>query len=155
MRGKMAKENDRVKEILDSLMVPGETIGAQVVESRFGGAKLLEPAHVFATNKRILIIRQGFMHAYQDFKIINYNNITEIILENRMMFSRMHFTLQGETAIPGEKKWLVGLNYKDALALVRFVNSMLGKPAETGVRGPILPERNPPREGGGAQGPAP
>jgi hypothetical protein len=128
------KEKNRVYEILKSLLENDETVSYHLAERRLGGARIFEPAHVFTTNKKIIIIRGGILHIHQDFKIINYGNITEIVLENGILFSRLHFTLQGESTDPNEKKWLVGLKYKEALELVRFVNTMIEKPAQGGTK---------------------
>lgn len=121
------KINGRIYEIFESLLESGETVKYHLVERRLGGARMLEPSNVFATDRRIIIIRGGILRVHQDFKIIGYDNITEIILENGIFFSRLHFTLQGESADPSNKKWLVGLNYKEALELVKFVNAMISK----------------------------
>ena len=86
---------------------------------------MFEPANVFATDRRIIIIRGGILRVHQDFKIISYGNITEIVLEHGFVFSKLHFTLQGEPSDPEEKKWLVGLRYEEALDLVRFVNKII------------------------------
>lgn len=121
----MVNKSGRVYEILNSLLEEGETVNSHIVERRLGGARMLEPANLFAMNRRILIIRGGVLRFHQDFKMINYGNITEVIVEHGILFSKLHFTLQGEASNPGEKKWLVGLRYKEALALVKFVNTKI------------------------------
>ena len=115
-------------ELLNSVLEDDEKVGIEITERRLGGARLLEPAHVFATNKRIIIIRRGIFGFHQDFKIINYSSITSVSLENGIMFSRMHFTLQGEGDDTSDKKWIVGLHYQDALNLMKFVNKLEEKP---------------------------
>ncbi len=126
----MPEHTGREQEILQSLLTQGESVGVHIVERRLGGARILEPAHAFATNKRIIIIRRGIFSFHQDFKIINYSNITEIILEHGIRYSKLHFTLQGEASNTAEKKWLVGLEYREALELVKYVNSMEEKPVQ-------------------------
>jgi hypothetical protein len=100
-------------------------------------ARILEPAYAFATSKRIIIIRRGILGFHQDFKVINYRNITKIVFEHGIMFSKLHFTLQGGTQEPGEKKWLIGLKYKEALEFVRYVNMMEQKPVQDSRTGPF------------------
>jgi len=38
----------------------------------------------------------------------------------------MHFTLEGENEADSQK-WLIGLVYKEALAMVRYVNDIVDK----------------------------
>ncbi|MDE1874295.1 MAG: PH domain-containing protein [Candidatus Micrarchaeota archaeon] len=126
----MNEHRGREYEILESLLTQNESVMVHVAERRLGGARLLEPAHAFATNKRIIIIRRGVLGFHHDFKIISYSNITEIILEHGIRYSRVHFTLQGEAASEEQKKWLIGLDYKEALELIKFVNSIIEKPVQ-------------------------
>ena len=126
----MAGGGSRELDILGTLLTPGELVKVHIVEKRLGGARMLEPANVFATDRRIIIIRRGVLGFHQDFKIIDYSNITEIVLKNGIRYSKLHFALKGEVADPTGKRWLVGLDYKEALGLVRFVNGMVEKPTQ-------------------------
>ena len=127
----MIDEKSREYQILKSLLTENEKVGVEVVERRLGGAPLLHPLHAYATNQRIIIIKGGIIFGiHQDFKVINYKNITEIKLERGIKFCRLHFSLEGEMQEGGATKWLVGLRYKDALEMIRFVNEMEAKPVE-------------------------
>jgi len=119
-------ENSAEYKILRTVLTPDEKLGFVLIERRLGGAKWLEPAHVFATNERIIIIRKGIFGTHQSIKAINYKTITETKLENGILFSRMHFTLEGENEADSQK-WLIGLVYKEALAMVRYVNDIVDK----------------------------
>lgn len=117
-----------VRDMLSS----DETVELEVVEHRLGGAKLFDPAHAFATNHQIIIVRRSPFGFRKDYKIIRYESITEVKLERGIMFARVHFSLQGEQeAEPnGGMKWLVGLKPSDALNLLHFVNKMEENPVQ-------------------------
>ena len=116
-----------------------ETIELEVVEHRLGGARFFEPAHAFATNHKIIIVRKGIFGFHKDYKIIRYESITEVKLERGPMFARVHFSLQGEQEANegGGMKWLIGLRYSDALALLHIVNQMEEKPVPETKQSPI------------------
>jgi hypothetical protein len=119
----------REREVLATLIGANEKVEIEAIEHRLGGARFFEPAHAFATSYRMIIIRGGIFKFQQGFKIISYQNITEIKVERDFLFgfSKVHFSLQGET-LEDSKKWLVGIKYAEAVNLVRFVNEMKQKP---------------------------
>jgi hypothetical protein len=104
------------------LLGDGEAVQFEVSEHRLGGARLLEPAHVFATNFSIIIVRIGLFGLSKDYKMIKYESIKEVKLDRGPLFCRVHFSLQGELEDnPSAQKWLVGMRYNDALELIRVV----------------------------------
>jgi hypothetical protein len=121
----------REHQILTTLLTNNEKVGIEVVEHRLGGARFFEPAHAFATDYRVIVIRGGIFRFQEDFKIIDYQNITEIKVTRDFLFgfSKVHFSLQGESE-EDSLKWLVGIKYSDAVNLVKFVNEMKQKPYE-------------------------
>jgi hypothetical protein len=123
------KINGTVRRILDNVLTESEAVRAHMAEHRLGGANLVAPLHAFATDERMIIVRGGFAPPIQGFKIINYRNITKITLERGWLYCRIHFSLEGENSGKDEKEWLVGLDYKEAVEFVRFVNSKIGKHA--------------------------
>jgi len=121
------KEYAMVKDMLGD----GETVELETVEHRLGGARFFDPAHVFATNRGIMIIRSGAFGLHRNYKIIRYESITEVKLDRGPMFCKVHFSLQGEQENDTDKqKWLVGIKYKDALDLIHLVNRMEQKPVQ-------------------------
>lgn len=90
---------------------------------------LLAPAHVYATDGRIIIIRESVLGHYRKIKMIKYENITEVKLERAWVYCKLHFGLQGELPEADPRKaWLYGLDYNDAMSLIRFMNSLNIKP---------------------------
>lgn len=106
----------------------------EVVEHRIGGWRIFEPAHAYATNKRIIIVRRHLLGIHRSLKTIGYEHITEVIVEKGIIFCKVHFSLIGESVETAEGiKWISGLSYKDALDLVRFVNKTKEKPPVQGI----------------------
>ena len=127
----MAGTSTREYAMLKELVGEDETVQLEIVEHRLGGARLLEPAHVFATSKGIIIIRGGVFGFHRSYKIIRYDSITEIRLARGPVFCRIHFSLQGEHEEREEsQKWLVGLKYENASELIRIVNKAGKKPVQ-------------------------
>jgi len=119
--------NEKTREygVLRDLLGSDERVGVEVAERRLGGARPLGPAHAYATNKRIIIIRNYRLWIHKTIKILKYDNITETRLERGALFCKLHFSLIGEQAEREENlKWLVGLRYKDALGLIEYVHMM-------------------------------
>ncbi len=123
--GEYSREYGAIRELL----AEGETVGIEISESRLGGGRLLAPAHAFATDQRILIIRRDAFGLKNSIKIIHYEHITEIKMERGMSFCRLHFSLIGEQMDSTEDaKWISGLYYPDALRLIQFINKRHMKP---------------------------
>jgi hypothetical protein len=115
--------------MVKDLLGQGETVELETVEHRLGGAKFLDPAHVFATNYGIIIVKRNILGFHSDYKIIRYESITDVKVARGPLFCRIHFNLLGEQADPeGTMKWLVGIPYKDALDLIHLVSKMEQKP---------------------------
>ncbi len=109
---------------MQGVLIPRETPKIEIVEHRLGGGKLLAPAHIYATDSRIIIIRNSIIGNYRKIKMINYDKITEVKLDRGFYFCRLHFGIQGEEMeIDESKTWVYGLNYNEAMNFVRFVNS--------------------------------
>jgi len=116
-----------VKELLGQ----DETVQLETIEHRLGGASLFHPAHVFATNYGIIIVRRNILGFHSDYKIIRYDSITDVKIDRGPLFCRIHFSLLGEQEdSESDMKWIVGLPYKDALDLVHLVNKMEQKPVQ-------------------------
>ena len=127
MADAVTKEYSIMKDMLGS----GETVELEVVEHRLGGARLFEPAHVFATNYSVIVVRRNLFGFHSDYKIIKYESITDVKLERGLMFCRIHFSLLGEQEDDeSAQKWLVGLKYKDALQLIHIVDRMEQRPVK-------------------------
>jgi hypothetical protein len=95
------------------------------VERRLGGARFLWPVHGYATNKRVVFIRKKFMGAHT-VKMLQYEDITEVMIDKRIFFTRIHLTVVGEKQDSGNQKaWLQGIKNNDAIEFVRYVNSMM------------------------------
>jgi len=123
--------NTKEYAMLKAILGEDETVDLEIIEHRLGGARLLEPAHAFATNQGIIIIRKGVLGFHRDFKIIRYDAITEVRLERGPLFCKMHFSLQGEQSESEDsQKWLVGLRYNDAIELTQFVNKIIEMPVK-------------------------
>lgn len=123
--GEYSREQGTIRELL----ADGESVGIEIRESRLGGGRLLAPAHVFATEHRIIIVRRDALGIRNSIKIIRYEHITEIKIERGMSFCRLHFSLIGEQAESAEDmKWVSGLYYHDALKLIQFINRRHFKP---------------------------
>jgi hypothetical protein len=118
--------------MVKDLMGSDEKVELEVVEHRLGGARFFDPAHAFATTNQIIIVRRGPLGIHRDYKIIRYESITQVKIERGPIFCKLHFNLLGEQESDdlNEMKWLVGLKYKDALALIHIVNSMEEKPVQ-------------------------
>ena len=127
----MVNTNTREYAMLKDLMGEVRTILLEIVEHRLGGARLLEPAHIFATEKGIIIIRGGVFGFHRSYKIIEYDHITEIRLARGPIFCRIHFSLQGQQEEKEDsQKWLVGIRYKGAAELIKIVNKAGNKPVQ-------------------------
>ncbi len=115
--------------IIKELLAEGESVGIEISESRLGGGRIFAPAHAFATEQRIIIVRNDFLGFKNSVKIIRYEHITEIKMERGMGYCRLHFSLIGEQVESAEDmKWISGLRYSDALSLIQFVNKRHFKP---------------------------
>ena len=123
--GITSREYTSIRELL----ADGESVGIEIAESRIGGGGFLAPAHAFATEQRIIIVRRDLLAFKNSVKILKYEHITEIKMERGVRFCRLHFSLVGEQAESSEDlKWISGLYYADALKLIQFVNKRSTKP---------------------------
>ncbi len=121
----MVREKTREYAILKDLLGADEKVVLEVVEHRLGGGRWIGPVHAYATNKRIIMIRRHIVGIHKTVKMIRYDHITEVRVERGIIFGRIHFSLIGEhEEREGNLKWLVGLTYKDSVALVNLANKM-------------------------------
>jgi hypothetical protein len=127
------QENTKQYQILKELLEENEKVGVEVVERRLGGAKWFGVAHAYATNGRIIIVRRYVFGLRKSLKIIKFPDITEVNIDRGILFCRVHFALVGEhPESEADRKWLLGLKYKEALEIVRFVDKMGAKPIVKG-----------------------
>ena len=125
----MIRRSTREYLILKELLEPSEVVGVELVERRLGGAKWLGTAHAYATDHRIIIIRRYVLGLHKSLKIIKYADITEVKVERGLLYCRIHFALVGETEEYGQsKKWFLGIKYKEALEIIRYIDRMQAKP---------------------------
>ena len=118
-------------KILKELLAKNEQVGVEIREHKLGGGRLLEPAHVYATNQRLIIIRRYILGINQSMKIIKYNHITEVRVERGMRYCRIHFSLIGEQQEKSENlKWVNGLKSDEALKLIQYINKIQELPVE-------------------------
>ena len=118
-------------QILKELLAKNEQVGVEIREHKLGGGRLFEPAHVYATNQRLIIIRRYLLGISQSMKIIKYNHITEVRVERGMRYCRIHFSLIGEQQEKSENlKWVNGLKYGEALKLIQYINKIQELPVE-------------------------
>ncbi len=114
--------------ILDDLLAEGEEVGMEIREHRLGGGRILAPAHAFATDRRIIIVRCDIFGMSHSVKMIRYEHITEVKMERGMGYCRLHFSLIGEQQESQENiKWITGIYYKDAIMLIQFINGVHAK----------------------------
>jgi hypothetical protein len=117
--------------ILRELLANGEKVGIEIHERKLGGGRMLEPAYVYATNHRLIIIRRYVLGFHNSIKIIKYNHITEIKMERGMAYCKIHFSLIGEQAERSEQlKWVDGLKSDDALRLIEYINRIQETPVD-------------------------
>lgn len=127
----MVNEKSKQYAILRDVLTSNEKVYLELVESRLGGARMLAPAHAYATDQGVVVIRRYPGGVRRSIKIMKYNHITEIRVERGIIFCKIHFSLIGEQAEREENlKWIVGLWYKKALELVRFINKIHEKPVQ-------------------------
>ena len=118
-------------KILRELLLKDEKVGMTIHERKLGGGRFFEPAYVFATNHRLIIIRRYLLGIHNSIKIIKYNHITEIKVERGIWYCKLHFSLIGEQAETAEQlKWVDGLTSGDALALVEYINKIQETPVD-------------------------
>lgn len=123
----MLRHNTHEYHMLYELLGSDEKPYMEVVERRLGGAKWFGTAHAYATNKRIIIIRRYTFGLHNSLKIIKYGDVAEIKLERGIIYSKLHFALQGEQQ-EDARKWIVGLKYNEALEIIKFINRIDAKP---------------------------
>ncbi len=130
--------------MVSDLLSAGEVVGIEIREHRLGGGRLLAPAHAFATDQRIIIIRSDVFGISKSIKMLRYEHITEVKIERGMTFCRLHFSLIGEQQESQENvKWITGIHYKDALMLMQFINKIHAKPIEERLKRNVVAHNMP------------
>lgn len=126
-------EYKKYERYVHALLAPDEEIELVVPEVRMWYVgSVIAPAVIFATNKRILITRRDVFHVNKSYKIIKYSNITSINMEHGIKYCSVNFGVYGdETGSSGRKKWVSGIKYQDAEALVKFVDNESSKTQQT------------------------
>ncbi len=126
----MVNTNTREYKVLQTVLAPDEKVGVEIFEHKLGGAQFLSPAHVYATDRRIIIIRDSAVKNYRKIKIINYNRITEVKLDRGFHYCKLHFGIQGEEVEKDESKtWVYGINYEEGMNFIRYINQFDVKPS--------------------------
>ncbi len=126
--------NTREYQILQDFLPQNEKPEVEIVEHALGGGRILAPAHIYATQSEIIIIRAHRIGLYRKVKVIKYNTMTGIILNRGIRFYRLHFGVIGEENahedenVPGNRKvWVYGLAHKEVMVLVHFLSGINGK----------------------------
>jgi len=141
----MIVEDSNEYNVIRELLSDGEVVGVEIREHRLGGGRLFAPAHAFATDQRIIIVRRDVLGLRNSVKILRYEHITEIKMERGMSFCRLHFSLIGEQIEKEEDlKWITGLYYQDALRIIQFINRIRAKPVEESKIGKSVMQTLPP-----------
>jgi hypothetical protein len=111
--------------VMKELLEGSEAPGLELIERRRGGAKWFGIAHAYATNHRIIIVRMYPFRLRTSLKIIKYKDIVEVKVERGLFYCKIHFALQGEgPELDDGKKWFLGIKYKEAVELIKFINLM-------------------------------
>lgn len=119
------QENTKEYGDLKELLEDNEKPSFEVVERRLGGGKWFGVAHAYATNYRIIVIRIYVLGLRKSLKIIKYSDIQQVEMERGVIYCKIHFALQGEMeGSEGDRKWIMGLKYSEALEIVKFINRM-------------------------------
>jgi hypothetical protein len=129
----MTRLTTKEYKVIAGLLEDGEEIGMELVERFFGGAELMRKAHLYATNKRILIVKRSLLGFHNSIKIIKYHEIKDVQLERGTRYCKVHFALTGESTYGNDeqKKWICGLTYEESAALLKYMDKTQEKPVQS------------------------
>ena len=127
--------NQKYVEQAKDVLNPGERVLLTARQRRIGpGGAFWAPSVVIATSKRIIIMNR-FSKIRTTTEVITYGSVAYVRLNRGVISSTVLIGTRGAAGAggggdPGRTSEINGLNYIDALELVKFINGILDKMAE-------------------------